>query len=428
MIDMQSSFRGFLLTEDENFLDGYNDGLISVPKLSEEQRSLIIQNAEQRSIFDSISILHNEWIMYADTLINAKKTSSTANYDFLFENKTKKQIGKAINDRIAQKFADFDMLEYDIRNVHAKNLSDSISNTHTFSLIFFVSTIIIGVSTTLFIVYRISKRIKTMVLLAENISEGRFTYLEDNKNDELTSLSISLNKMSENLQKSISELQNRNEELDKFAYAVSHDLKAPIRGINNVVNWIEEDHSGELSPPVRKNLDIIRQRAKRMEDLINGLLEYARVRNKTSSQITNVNEIVYHIIDGFVPRSFKVDIHDLPVFFTEKFKLEQVFENLISNAVKYTPDKDGHIIVSCIEYPGYYEFSVKDNGIGIDPEYHSKIFEMFQTLRDKEEKESTGIGLALIKKILDDQHCTIRVESTLGNGAEFIFTWPKNMN
>ncbi|HEU4860778.1 MAG TPA: sensor histidine kinase, partial [Chitinophagaceae bacterium] len=161
---------------------------------------------------------------------------------------------------------------------------------------------------------------------------------------------------------------------------------------------------------------------------INGLLDYARVRRKTAPQITNVNEIVYQIIDSIVPSSFAVEVYDLPIFFTERSKLEQVFENLISNAVNYTPNKDGRIIISCKEYADHYEFSIKDNGIGIDPEYHSRIFEMFQTLREKDETESTGIGLAIIKRILDEQNCSIRVVSVLGQGAEFIFTWPLNKN
>jgi signal transduction histidine kinase len=432
IIDMQSSFRGYLLTNDDQFLDSYQAGAGAVPQLINELKKLITSSPIQLRLIDTIDNLHHQWLQYALGLINAKKNfdskESIEKYNILFESQLKKQVGKKINDDIAKIFNEFDRIEYNSRSVHSSNLAKSIRDTHTFSLIFFLSTIVIGICTAWFIVHRLSNRIKTMVLLAENISQGRFTSLEDNKNDELKSLSTSLNKMSASLQKNISELENRNAELDKFAYAVSHDLKAPIRGINNVVNWIEEDHGDELSSPVKKNLDIIRNRTKRMEDLINGLLDYARVRNKTSPQITNVNEIVYHTIDGIVPRSFKVDVHDLPVFSTEKLKLEQVFENLISNAVKYTSNKDGHIIVSCNEHPGYYEFSVKDNGIGIDPEYHSKIFEMFQTLRNKDEQESTGIGLALIKKILDDQNCTIRVESTIGNGAEFIFTWPKNLN
>jgi signal transduction histidine kinase len=135
--------------------------------------------------------------------------------------------------------------------------------------------------------------------------------------------------------------------------------------------------------------------------------------------------LVKDFIDEFVPRHFNVEVDELPVFYSEKLKLEQVFTNLVSNAVKYTPHEDGRIAIGCKEIPGFYQFSVKDNGVGIDPAYHEKIFEIFQTLRDKNDKESTGIGLAIIKKIIDDQHCTIKVNSTLGKGAEFIFTWPR---
>ncbi|HEX7847228.1 MAG TPA: ATP-binding protein, partial [Chitinophagaceae bacterium] len=113
-----------------------------------------------------------------------------------------------------------------------------------------------------------------------------------------------------------------------------------------------------------------------------------------------------------------------PVIYSERVKLEQVFTNLISNAVKYTPREDGYISISCLQLPNYCRFTVKDNGIGIDPEYHKRIFEIFQTLRERNEKESTGIGLAIVKKILDDQHCSITVNSALGKGTEFVFTWP----
>ncbi len=128
-----------------------------------------------------------------------------------------------------------------------------------------------------------------------------------------------------------------------------------------------------------------------------------------------------------MPENFRVEMKDLPVFYTERLKLEQVFNNLISNAVKYTPHEKGHIVITCTAFSSYYEFSVKDNGMGIEPEYHEKIFELFQTLREKNEKESTGIGLAIIKKIIDDQQCAIRVHSALGRGAAFVFTWPRNV-
>lgn len=265
-----------------------------------------------------------------------------------------------------------------------------------------------------------------MVHLAEDISKGQFTVVNDTRNDELTGLSRSLNIMSDKLSKNIHSLENRNRELDKFAYVVSHDLKAPVRGIHNVVKWIEEDLGTELSPEMKKYLSIIPQRTKRMEDLINGLLDYARISEKTQASEVDVNELVREIVETIVPRHFKVEIDNLPTLFTEPIKLEQVFTNLISNSIKYTPHLLGQIFVTCEDFPDFYRFSVKDNGIGIDPEYHKKIFEIFQTLREKDEVESTGVGLAIVKKIIDEQQGTIQVNSRPNEGAEFIFTWQKN--
>ncbi|HKZ68292.1 MAG TPA: ATP-binding protein, partial [Chitinophagaceae bacterium] len=374
---------------------------------------------------------HAKWIVYANSLINERKKSSASEssyetYDRLFEDKLKKQVGKKINDDITRKFVDFDKNEYELRNIRGSKLILSINRTHTFSFIFLTLTIIVGVGSTIYIVSLISKRIKTMVLLAESISKGEFTTINDTRNDELTRLSTALNTMSGRLSKNINELEKRNIELDKFAYVVSHDLKAPVRGIYNAIKWIEEDLAEELSPQMKQYLSIIPQKTKRMEDLINGLLDYARAREDSIPEKTDVSKLINDISENIVPRSFKVEMHNLPVFYTERLKLEQVFTNLISNSVKYTLHENGHIIISCKELPDFYEFSVRDNGMGIDPEYHEKIFEIFQTLREKNEKESTGIGLAIIKKIIDDQHCTIKVKSSIGKGAEFIFTWPRS--
>jgi CHASE3 domain sensor protein len=354
MIDMQSSFRGYLLTDDDSFLGAYNKGLAIVPKHFPELKKLILSTSIQLDLIDTIEVLHHKWVHYAASLISERKkfheVDSTNAYEFLFETQLKRQMGKKINDDITKSFSDFDGIEYNKRAFHSENLSKSIRNTHTYSFIFFILTIVIGVATALYIVYRISKRIKTMVSLAENISEERFTTLKDKSNDELTRLSLSLNRMSESLQHNISELKNRNVELDKFAYAVSHDLKAPIRGIHNVINWTEEDLSAEISPQMRKHLDIIRDRAKRMENLINGLLDYARIRRKSPAENTNVKDIVDKIVETIVPRNFIVDVYDLPIISAERSKLEQVFENLISNAVKYSSETHGHITIRSREF------------------------------------------------------------------------------
>jgi signal transduction histidine kinase len=160
--------------------------------------------------------------------------------------------------------------------------------------------------------------------------------------------------------------------------------------------------------------------------LINGLLDYARINRKTPPELVNINTLVFEITQSIVPRVFTLEIDDLPELFTERLKLEQLFSNLISNAVKYAKPENARIEIRCKKVVNFYEFSVKDNGIGIDQEYHQKIFEIFQTLREKNEVESTGVGLAIVKKIIDEQGENIYVQSKLGEGTEFTFSWRNN--
>lgn len=422
---MQSAFRGYLLTNDQTFLDSYYKGLKRVPVLLKEQRRLMEDHDKQRVLLDSINLLHNKWLVYSELIIKSQREVPDA-YKNLFENSLKKHAGKKINDAISGIFTRFDKIEYKRRKHHTNMLLLSLKNARTFSLIFFTLTIIVGGLSTIFIMYITKKRITAMVSLAENISKGNFTVLEDTRNDELTALATSLNSMSGKLDKNIHELKNRNAELNKFAYVVSHDLKAPIRGIHNVISWIEEDLDNELSPELKRYLKIIPQKTRRMEALINGLLAYARLNVNVPLENIDTNAMVHEIATTIVPRNFKLEIGNLPNLFAQRIKLEQVFTNLISNAVKYTPQENGIIQISCETFADFYTFSVKDNGIGIAAEYHQKIFEIFQTLREQNEEESTGLGLAIVKKIIDDRQEHITVKSELGKGAEFIFTWRNN--
>jgi signal transduction histidine kinase len=424
---MQSSLRGYLLTEDSSFLGGYTRGLKVAPVLLNSVRNLVSKNEKQLRLLDSIENLHIQWINYADGLLKSIShfNASNSEYLILFEGQLKKQVGKKLNDQIAIKFDEFRKMEYETRDVRSDNLRLSIRHTHIFSLTFLVLTIIVGLTTTFYIVSLISKRIQQMVKLADSISKGNFISLHDNRKDELTALSNSLNMMSVSLHKNITQLESRNAELDKFAYVVSHDLKAPIRGIYNVIQWIEEDLSQEMSPEMKRYMSVISGRAKRMEDLINGLLDYARLRERTAVEYIDLNKLIGEIVEDIVPRNFRVEFQDLPVILGERLKIEQVFTNLISNAVKYNSEKEGRIIISCKTFANHYEFSVKDNGIGIEPEFHGKVFEIFQTLREKGEKESTGVGLAIVKKIIDDQNGRIWINSQTGSGTEFIFTWSR---
>ncbi len=432
IIEMQSAFRGFLLTSDEDFLEPYFDALKTVPPLIKEQKKLVKNSPAQAARLDSIEKLHKLWITYADSLIESKKEAigqnrASVRYSQLFENKLRKHVGKNLNVRITQLFREFDRYEYRLRESRRELLSSSIRTTKNYSLVFILLTVFVGIVSSIYIIWLISKRISQMVGLAESISKGHFTVLNDSKNDELTSLSRSLNAMSVTLSTNIRDLEKRNKELNKFAYVVSHDLKAPIRGIYNVIQWIEEDHGREISSQMRKYLDIIPDRITRMEGLIDGLLDYARIsRDKHLKERVDVDVLLQGVVELLVPKNFKVTIGLMPVLYTEKILLEQVFSNLVSNAVKYTRGSTGEINITCKDLENVYEFTVADNGIGIEPAYNQKIFEIFQTLREKHDKESTGIGLAIVKRIIDEQNGCIKVVSQPGQGASFIFTWLKN--
>ena len=431
ILEMQSGFRGFLLTEDDSFLDSYEDGLKQIPGVIREGQELTMSTPQKIKI-DSIILLHFQWIRYSKELIRTKRTSlqvpSTIKvYEKLFNNTLRSKAGKNINDLISTKFKEFNALEYEIRQSRRDMLQASIEETRKISLIFILLTVLASIAVTVYVVRSITRRIGLMVGLAEKIAQGDFYFVEDISQDELSSLTNSLNIMSEKLNKNIKQLENRNVELNQFASVVSHDLKAPLRGIHNVVSWVEEDLGGSLPDELKKYLAIIRERITRMENLINGLLDYARIsREKPLKERVDLHESVQSIVDSIVPRDFNVSIERLPVISTEKIRLEQVFGNLISNAVKYSNNDHGKITISCKEYAGFYEFKVQDDGIGIDPQFHEKIFAIFQTLRDQGSDESTGMGLSIVKKILEEQQCTIRVESAFGSGSAFIFNWPKD--
>ena len=432
MIDMQSGFRGFLLTSNESFLQPYYQGAEDIPAIVSEQNALIHDAPLQLRKLDSIILLHKDWIGYSAAIIDAKRDSVAESagemaYKLLFENQLKKEVGKKINDQITQKFREFDAYEYRVRQDRREILNSSLQSTRTASLILAISSGIVGLVCGWYLMRIISKRISIMVKLAEQISRGEFRTIDDRAGDELTDLSHSLNSMSITLDKNFTELERKNSELDQFAYVVSHDLKAPLRGIDNVCQWVEEDMAHELSPEMKNYLGIMRGRVHRLEDLINGLLEYARIgRSKRIIEEVNVKTLVSEVADLIVPGNFTVRMKGhFPELSAEKIRLEQVFANLLSNAVKHHDKSAGLITITGEEDGDFYRFIIEDDGPGIEPEYHEKIFGIFQTLREKNSKESTGVGLAIVKKIIDDQKGMISVTSASGRGTAFQFTWPK---
>lgn len=223
-------------------------------------------------------------------------------------------------------------------------------------------------------------------------------------------------------------LEKRNQELDSFVHIVSHDLKAPLRAIANLSQWIEEDIEGALSTDTQEHMTLLRSRVQRMGAMIDGLLNYARVgRTDSTIELVEVEELLLEVIDSVAPPpTFILTLTpNLPTLYTKRLLLSQVFANLIGNAIKHHDRVDGSVLVSVEDRGDFYEFTVADDGPGIALEYQDSIFTIFRTGNPQNRQESTGIGLAIVKKIVEAEAGAIHLESQVGEGTTFYFTWPK---
>ncbi len=221
-------------------------------------------------------------------------------------------------------------------------------------------------------------------------------------------------------------LEKRNQELDQFAYVVSHDLKAPLRAIASLAQWLEEDLAEVLNDETRRQMGLLQGRVHRMEALINGLLQYSRVgRVVLQPELVSVGDLLQEVVDSLAPPAeFVVEIAPtMPTLRTDRLGLQQVFANLIGNAIKHHDRPNGHIWITASESSKHYEFAVKDDGKGIAQKFHDRVFTIFQTLEARDKVENTGIGLSLVKKIVESRGGAVWLESEPGQGATFHFTW-----
>ncbi len=226
----------------------------------------------------------------------------------------------------------------------------------------------------------------------------------------------------------LNELSRANKELENFAYIASHDLKAPLRAIGSLADWIQTDYSDKMDDQGKEHLNLLKSRVQRMHDLIEGILHYSRVGRKDGEKLNvDLNRAVAEVVELIeVPKHVKINIeNNLPTVLTHKTHPTQIFENLISNAIKYGDKDDLTVEIGVEEQPQFWQFHVKDNGVGIDPKYHNKVFDIFQTLSSRDEFESTGVGLTIVKKIVEHNGGDIWLESEPGKGTAFYFTLPK---
>jgi signal transduction histidine kinase len=238
-----------------------------------------------------------------------------------------------------------------------------------------------------------------------------------------------LEKLNKDLQSTIHELKRTNRELQEFSYITAHDLKTPLRGIGTLAEWLLMDYIDKFDEQGQQQIKMLVKRAKRADKLVESILQYTRAGQTMEEQAqldlnTELPEIIHEINPS---KNIEIIIHkNLPVLICKKTQINQIFVNLLSNAIQYMDKKKGKIIVDCADDGNYWKFRITDNGPGIEHKYHKKIFKMFQTLSHPDETDSTGIGLSVVKKIVRLNGGKTWVESNPGEGSTFFFTLPKS--
>jgi signal transduction histidine kinase len=288
----------------------------------------------------------------------------------------------------------------------------------------------------------VSGPIKDLTRVSGTIAGGDLSArAEVNAKDEIGELAQSLNQMTDklveakaNVEEQRQLLEKANKELDSFVYTASHDLRAPLRGISSFASFLEEDYRGKLDDQGKDYLKEIREGAGRMDQLIEDLLKLSRIsRIKNPFEEVKIGEMIQSVTKriGFDIKEKHVDLRiqqEMPTIQCDRIKLSEVFLNLINNAIKFSSKnnkENPRVEVGYIDDGEFHKFFVKDNGIGIEPQYHNQVFGIFKRLHTSSEYEGTGAGLSIVKRVIDDHNGRIWIESEAGKGATFFFTIPK---
>lgn len=440
VIDMETGVRGYVVANDDVFLEPYQKGLSGYPKLFNKIKADVQDNPLQVENIEKLQASVDNWVKTISNPIVSLPNDQAKEF-------ISSGVGKKKMDTIRESIQEFRGIEEDLLVIRRKD-SRVAATSVTHGLWTVTATVLVLTSVTS---YLISRNILAQVggepgeiaAVTQKIAKGNLdiettepctgifgsviemTHALKENQKLINSQNQKLKEANESLEGKVKErteeLERSNKDLEQFAYIASHDLKAPLRAVTNLASWIVE----EIDAPTDKLLEytsLLQGRVQRMDNLINGILEFSRVgRFNVEKDWVDLNHVVQNIA---VPETFKVESDDLPQLYVNEVRATQIFENLINNAVKHHDKEKGNIEITHKETPESHVICVIDDGPGIDEQYHEKIFQIFQTLKPKDEVEATGIGLTIVKRIMEEQGGGISLEST-GRGCAFTLTFRK---
>ncbi|MBU1086118.1 MAG: GHKL domain-containing protein, partial [Candidatus Omnitrophica bacterium] len=367
---------------------------------------------------------------------------------------------RKIEELVYQESEEIQEMLYEFQDEEVANLSMGVGQIDTMArnlrkacLTLLIATLLIVIIFIVKSTKMISSSMKLLIKGTHEISKGHFGYKAlINSKDEFGEMLGEFNAMSAKLQEIAAskyllekeikermvmehklteythEVEAVNKELESFTYIISHDLKEPLRSIDAFSKFIMDDYLDKLDEQGIYYLNRVRANAKKMQELIEDLLEVSRLeqkRNPFSDSAVNdiIDEVKLRLECSIKEKNVEIVIKDaLPIIFCDKVRLTEVFANIMSNAIKFMDKKDPLVEIGYSEAKTHHRFYIKDNGIGIEEKYYDKIFDIFQRLNVKEKYEGTGAGLAIVKKIIQMHHGKVWVDSTFGEGSTFHFS------
>jgi signal transduction histidine kinase len=461
IVDAETGQRGYLLTGQEEYLAPYKAALAANADRLEQLQALVTDGAEHQKIRRLNEILTGKLGELAETIKLAQAGNRASALDIVIEGRGRRYTVEF--QRLSQEIFDNEVSMLAARQAQAIDEGRKVQVGMAIGGVLAILLILVAAART---VARIDRPLRELMLgiaaLAggdlerrANVQSGNeigkvasaFNDMADRllaanrareqiETDLATSNQNLLLELAERtaaqgrLSRTTAELRRSNEELDNFAYAASHDLKAPLRGIRNLTEWIAEDVKDKAGTDAIENLALLRNRVERLDMLLDSLLQHSRVgRVGAAPEDIDIARLVQEIADYIAPRTgFTVTYRgEIPMIHTSKAPLEQVLRNLIGNGLKHHDGDAGTVVVTARDIGDMIEFRIEDDGTGIPTQFHERIFQMFQTLKSRDELEGSGMGLAIVKKSVEGHGGTIRVESAPPHrGTAFIFTWEKD--